>query len=1594
MEKQSTRKFLKLFVALVALFLLGSSALLLSSCKEEHTHDWGEGTVSVQPTCTAQGFKTFECSCGAVRTEPIQATGHKWDEGKVTTEPTCQPGVKTYTCQNCGETKTESIAATTGHEWVLNEELTVAPTCAKDGVKFYECANCGTTQEIVDPATGNHEYNYEYIDASCEEWGIVIITCKNCTYYKQETDSSKPPLEHNYIVNTDDPNYVAPTCVSQGYGTFECTRCNDTYAGPIAALTTNGQHQWIVNTDTDDTLPGFVLGVGNNYATVDEAKADGWTTVTAYNCTTAGLIQRVCDRCGYIESKPVAATGHSPVGMTEWLKGAGSSYDNDNYSNTEKINAYLRATSKDNIGGVCHINKDLKDAEGNQIYAFECENANCPCEVVYNAYGQTKNLVPAVSEHTYVNANGTEVAWVAVPGKVADCDTAGKEHRYCVYCGEEVQRDVAALGHTWNTLQLDGRTETLKCDPDELLANTTAGLTALRKALESYYDDLYTADAIYNEVVKNFKSGEQYAYFCYTCGALEKATDHEYVIGTLQDGKYGLNDFVVDEDGNVVVAEGVTVDTMTCRNVYVCKNCLTPEYIGEHGTFTTATCREGSECPICGKPGAGQLQHQYVNMGAILNEDTTNGGHADSAYVDDYTYNGKPLTYGQLRAAYEKVVANEAWITPVAATCSSAGTDVYVCFTCLLDAANGVEFDWTKGTLAETDLKEGEVPAPAYEYSAYTVATSDGHDWVAVYYKTGATDPMVDNSIDFAITSCESGYKVAYFCENCKTLYKNVPVLDNEDTEADEREKNIAGTEGFTNEAGFVLDRDAYEGDGEGVINVKKLDEAQLKTLLTKVDDHRGQHVVYIPMNYNKLAGQYAAPTCIEEATLPVVCVNCGASLQYTYDEIAAQITNINNNNTTEIVKHKFVFATADEVKAALGMSSTETFTNGKDAYIINDSENDIFAQSATVSEQGALAAEARVNPDNHANQPFACGDHCNAVLKDATGAIIGYCSGFDTDKDENGNYSVVVSQPANFDADDHTTVTVEFGLSARLNGSYLSSYALKIAVVEKADLTKDSDGVVNGVDWTKAELLTIDTIAKCSGVGTTYALPTEYTLDAAKAIESTGTADKFYVLVNSDGKVYPIEQAVSVYNEDAATFVSIKPGTLVATTDGSGAFTESNPGTVQVPSGDEFFIDFGGNDTTPTRPAVPVEVSDATSFALAITNADYDTTQKAYVVKFQEGADISVAYADGDSQSAASKALEDAVKALAAKFESDGDNASAVVVDLNGGSIDYTIAYRFADTHFNGFDAVTFKNGTIEIIGTQDADKVVDKFAIAMTTSDLDLTLDNVDLITNKSAIYIGTTYKGTVTIVDSNITTYGTYGIYVGDDTETHQWNGTETAAYVLDIDDSTITCTRDFATDPDAEQLLSTALFVASKAEVTVDGSTLSAAGQAMVVRGGTVLAADTSFVLIAGYEDVAANDATYGVEEGDLGITSVGYGGKTLSLAPGRALQVYRQHGVWDKTNHVVRAAIVIGNSSETAYYKLATDVTLNDVRIDASAVEDAEEIEIAARYDVDGKDAVNGSVSVEYEGYSDYLEAAISDNSIRSLITINGTALTD
>lgn len=71
--------------------------------------------TTVAATCTTAGSETRVCSaCGDTVTTTIDALGHDYDSGVVTLEPTeTTAGVKTYTClrEGCGSTYTEAIPA-------------------------------------------------------------------------------------------------------------------------------------------------------------------------------------------------------------------------------------------------------------------------------------------------------------------------------------------------------------------------------------------------------------------------------------------------------------------------------------------------------------------------------------------------------------------------------------------------------------------------------------------------------------------------------------------------------------------------------------------------------------------------------------------------------------------------------------------------------------------------------------------------------------------------------------------------------------------------------------------------------------------------------------------------------------------------------------------------------------------------------------------------------------------------------------------------------------------------------------------------------------------------------------------------------------------------------------------------------------------------------------------------------------------------------------------------------------------------------------------------------------------------------------------
>ena len=80
----------------------------------DHTHTFGDWTVTTPATCTADGVETRSCACGETETRAIPATGHTFGDWTVTTPATCTAdGVETRTCA-CGETETRAIPAT-GH---------------------------------------------------------------------------------------------------------------------------------------------------------------------------------------------------------------------------------------------------------------------------------------------------------------------------------------------------------------------------------------------------------------------------------------------------------------------------------------------------------------------------------------------------------------------------------------------------------------------------------------------------------------------------------------------------------------------------------------------------------------------------------------------------------------------------------------------------------------------------------------------------------------------------------------------------------------------------------------------------------------------------------------------------------------------------------------------------------------------------------------------------------------------------------------------------------------------------------------------------------------------------------------------------------------------------------------------------------------------------------------------------------------------------------------------------------------------------------------------------------------------------------------
>ena len=197
--------------------------------------------------------------------------------------PTCTTdgNIEYWTCSTCGrcfideegtqDIPAESIVVPGGHNFT---DVVIQPTCTADGYTKHVCSRCGTYYIDTYVAPLGHDIVTEsVIQPTCTEPGRTAGThCSRCDYVESGSEVI-PPLGHDY-----QGTVALPSCTTQGYSTYTCSRCGESYV--------------------DDYVPAL----GHDFG--------GWTQVTAPTCTEPGVLIRTCSRCEETETSNMNPPGH------------------------------------------------------------------------------------------------------------------------------------------------------------------------------------------------------------------------------------------------------------------------------------------------------------------------------------------------------------------------------------------------------------------------------------------------------------------------------------------------------------------------------------------------------------------------------------------------------------------------------------------------------------------------------------------------------------------------------------------------------------------------------------------------------------------------------------------------------------------------------------------------------------------------------------------------------------------------------------------------------------------------------------------------------------------------------------------------------------------------------------------------------------------------------------------------------------------------------------------------------------------------------------------------------------------------------------
>ena len=243
--------------------------------------------------------------------------------------PTCtKQGGVVHSCTDCGYSYTTDTVPAIGHKYG-DYAFDNNATCTADGTQTRKCTVCGAKDTVKAPNTAKgHDYKSVVTPPTYTEQGYTTYTCTVCgDSYKGDYVDVK---QHKYTAVV-----TAPTCTEQGYTTYTCSECGDSYMDDYTELV---DHTPVIDPAVPPTcvekgkmegshcgVCGYVIKKQALISTVDTHRMEeSIVKMPTYN--EAGQVAYICQDCGktdYMEippiEKPKPVNPFTDVAETDWF---------------------------------------------------------------------------------------------------------------------------------------------------------------------------------------------------------------------------------------------------------------------------------------------------------------------------------------------------------------------------------------------------------------------------------------------------------------------------------------------------------------------------------------------------------------------------------------------------------------------------------------------------------------------------------------------------------------------------------------------------------------------------------------------------------------------------------------------------------------------------------------------------------------------------------------------------------------------------------------------------------------------------------------------------------------------------------------------------------------------------------------------------------------------------------------------------------------------------------------------------------------------------------------------------------------------------